>query len=140
MSTQEQCPAKYLAQQVQTAFSYFKDKYLLEQNAQKEGMKILKEEPTISKDSYMSSSLQNPAMMKIQYKSGKYLQLIFKACQGIIKMTEINRDSRVTQTVVIREEDLQLVSNFIHETDGSYKGAILAQITPSVYEFIGGYH
>lgn len=140
MSAQEQCPNKYLAQQVQTAFSYFKEKYLLEQHAKKDGLKILEEEPTISKDSYMSSSPQNPAMMKIKYKSGKYLQLIFKACQGIIKMTEISRDSRVKRAVVIKEEDLQLVSNFSDETDGSYEGAILAQITPSVYEFIGGYH
>lgn len=140
MSTQKQYNNQCVVQEVLTAFSYFKGQYVSEQNAQKDGLDIPEDEIKILKDSYLSLFPQSQSVLKVHFDSGKYLQIIFKECHGIIKMTETNRDSKLKRAVVVREEDLQLVSNFTYEKDGSYEGAIHAPVTPWVYEFIGGYH
>lgn len=137
----EETQNKNLAQQVLTAYSHFKKQYEIEFNAKQEGLDLqMDEHLKISKDSHLSLNPDAHSILKIGYTSGKYSQIIFKAYQGIIKMTEISCDKKAKRALVVRAEDFQLVSSFIHESGGTYQGAIHSQLTPSIYEYIGGYH
>lgn len=131
----------YLAETVANIYSYYKKHFIEGVDTIWKGVELLVDDKAvISGESYLSTVANAPSMLKILYKSGKCSQTTFKACKNVVKMTEYLRDSKLARVIIIRQDNLQLISRFTRTKEGNYTGQIHEQVPPSVYEVIGGYH
>lgn len=134
-------PRRYIAEEVANVYELFRKHFIQGANHLTQDKTIVVDENTvISGESYVSTTPTSPTLLKVHYEEGRFSGVIFKAYDGVVKMTEFTRDCKPARVVVIREEARQLVSRFVRNERGTYVGEIHHPVPPIIYESIGGYH